>query len=77
MWEEEEENVKISSPPNLALSPDEAAGMALAAVVLHNPALFCCSIRAVALHSTEEMHHFHQQTGSLKLFALCAFVSLS
>lgn len=55
MWEEEEDNLKISSTPNLALSHDEAVGMALAAVLLHSPALFWCSTCAVALHSTEEM----------------------
>lgn len=38
MWEEEE-NLKISSTPDLALSHEEAAAVALAAVVLHSPAL--------------------------------------
>lgn len=36
MWEEEEDNLKISSTPDLALSHDEAAAMALAAGVLQN-----------------------------------------
>lgn len=66
MWDEEE-NLKISSTPNLALSHDEAA------VVLHNPALVWCSTCAVAPHSTEEMQHFHQQTGSFKLFSIMCF----
>lgn len=43
MWEEEEDNLKISSTPDLALSHGEAAAMALAAGVLQNPALFYCS----------------------------------
>lgn len=29
MWEEEEDNLKITSTPNLVLSGDEADGMAL------------------------------------------------
>lgn len=65
MWEEEEENLKISSTPNLA---EEAA-----AVVLQSPALLWCSTCAVVLHSTEEIQHFHQHTGELKLFSIMCF----
>lgn len=37
-----------------------------------------CSSCAIALHSTEDMQHFDQQTGSLKLFSImCFFFPLS
>lgn len=72
MWEEEEDNLKISSTPNLALSHDEADGMALAAVLLHNPALFWCSTCAVALHSTE-VAAFSSASRKLKTFYIMCF----
>lgn len=75
-WEEED-NLKISSTPNLVLSCDEADGMALEGQYCCTNHLFSLYSKcAIALHSTEEIQHFRQQTGSLNLFASCAFLSL-